>query len=247
MADFQNYKYKEATHNPTNMDDTPDDFERQLLYAFEQDRQTNILSGYTNKSNRNFDYISRPPSVKDSSCLQCHRTPDIAPPEMIEVYGDKHGFNWELGQLTTAQTIYIPASNVAMDVRQGIFTFMPIFTGIFAVLILSVNRLLQHTVIKPIAHSTRAANQLSVSESNFQKNWQLNYLKKLTKRRDEAGKLTRDFLLMAEKIFYRERDLHRAVNDSTKELRAEIKERTAIERKLGRQVKKGLLQERITQ
>ena len=246
IADFQSYKYKEATLNPTNLSDLPDNFERELLYAFSQDRGVDLLSGYTNKSDRNFYYISRPLSVKDSSCLQCHSTPDVAPPQMVEIYGKEHGFNWELNQLTSAQTIYIPASNVAMDVRQGMLTFMPMFTGIFAVLILAVNQLLQQSVIKPIERLTKAANQLS-KDNPDRASWQLDYLKKLTKRRDEAGKLTRAFLMMAEKIFYRQRDLRRAVDHSTKELRQEIAERTEVENKLARQIERALLQEKITQ
>ncbi|MGD1920440.1 MAG: response regulator, partial [Pleurocapsa sp.] len=104
-----------------------------------------------------------------------------------------------------------------------------------------------HTVIKPIDQLTKAANQLSINDFNFKNNWQLNYLEKLTKRGDESGKLTRAFLMMAEKIFYRERDLHKAVTDSTKELRIEIDERTAVEKKLAKQIKRALLQEKITQ
>ena len=50
---------------------------------------------------------------------------------------------------------------------------------------------------------------------------------------------------MAEKIFDRERDLHQAVNDGTKELR-EIKERTTIESQLARQIERVRLQKKIS-
>lgn len=247
MAEFQNYKYKEATINPTNLKDIPDDFEQQLIYSFQQNKDLDVLSGYVKKAEHNFYYVSRPLTVKDSSCLQCHSTPDLAPPKMIDLYGDQHGFNWQLNQLTSAQTVYIPANNIALDVRKGMFTFMPVFTGIFAVLILAINRLLKQTVIQPINQLTKAANQLSINNLNAHESWQLNYLEKLIKRSDEVGKLTRAFLIMAEKIFHRERDLRQAVVDSTKELRQEITERNQIEQKLARQIKRALLQEKITQ
>jgi len=247
MEEFRSYKYKEATINPTNLKDIPDDFEQQLISSFKQNRNLNVLSGYTDKDDHNFYYIARPLTVKDSSCLQCHSTPDLAPPKMIELYGDQHGFNWKLNQLTSAQTIYIPANNIASDVRQGMLTFMPLFAAIFAVIILAINRLLQYTVIKPINQLTKAANQLSVNNQNSEANWQLNYLEKLTKRGDEAGKLTRAFVIMAKKILHRERDLRQAVVNSTKDLRQEITERTQIEQKLARQIKRALLQEKITQ
>lgn len=246
-SEFQNYRYKEATINPTNLDDLPNEFETQLIANFKQDSNLSLLSGYKQEGDMDYYYISRPLRVKDETCLKCHGTPDITPPKMIEIYGDKNGFNWELDQLTTAQTIYLPATSVALDVRQGMIKFMPIFTGIFAILILLVNRLLQHTIIKPINQLTKAAHQLSFNKFDIKKYWQLNYLEHLTKRGDEAGKLTKAFLMMAEKIFYRERDLHQAVENSTKDLRTEIQERVLVERKLARQVKRALLQEKITQ
>ena len=245
--DFQGYQYKEATINPTNLDDLPNHFENQLISTFKNDRSLNLLSGYKQKSNMGYYYISRPLIVENKTCLQCHGNPDDAPPKMIELYGNKNGFNWQLNQLTSAQTIYIPATNIALDVRQGMVKFMPIFSGIFAILILLVNRLLQHTVIKPINQLTRAAHQLSLNKFDIQQYWQLNYLESLTKRGDESGKLTKAFLRMAEKIFYRERDLHQAVADSTKDLRVEIEERIAVERKLAGQIKRALLQEKLTQ
>ena len=247
QAKFQNYKYKEATINPTNLKDTPDSFEKKLINSFIKNKDLEVLTGYVSKSGNNFYYISRPLSVKDNSCLQCHSTPDVAPKKMIEIYGDENGFNWQLEQITSAQTIYIPANNVALDVRQGMFTLMPVFTGIFAVLILTVNRLLQYTVIQPIKQLTEAAKQLSISNFKIDHYWRQKYLEKLKSRNDESGKLTQAFLTMAEKIFHRERDLHREVANSTKELREEIRERKVIEKKLARQIKRVLLQEQITQ
>ncbi|MEM9509488.1 MAG: DUF3365 domain-containing protein, partial [Cyanobacteria bacterium P01_E01_bin.35] len=247
MTEFENYQYKEATINPTNLKDLADSFEKELINTFKQNKDLKILSGYTNKSNNKLYYISRPLTVNDASCLQCHSNPDKAPPEMIEIYGRENGFNWQLNQLTSAQTIYIPANNVDADVRQGMLVFMPLFTGIFAILIVSINQLLQHTVIRPIDQLTKIANQLSSNSSNLQNYLCLNYLEKLKNRRDEAGKLTQAFLTMAKQIFNREQDLQQAVADSTQELRAEIKERAIVEQKLAKQIDRALLQEKITQ
>jgi len=166
---------------------------------------------------------------------------------MVKIYGDKNGFNWKLNQLTSAQTIYIPANDVDASVREGMFRFLPMFAGIFAILILSVNRLLQHTVIKPINQLTRAAKYLSKNSSSIRQYWQQNYLDQLSSRSDESGKLAQAFFSMAMKIFNREQDLNQAVIDGTKELRLKIDERTIIENKLAKQIKRALLQEKITQ
>ena len=247
MSEFQNYKYKEATINPTNLKNQPDRFEQKLIDTFTQDENLKVLSGYANKSDSKYYYISRPLTVNDISCLQCHSNPDLAPHKMIAIYGNKNGFNWQLNQLTSAQTIYIPADNINLDVRRGMFIFMPIYIGIFAILILAINRLLQHTVINPINQLTKATNKLRLNNYNEQDSWHFNYLEKISNRKDESGKLAQAFLTMAEKITNRERDLNQAVLDSTQELRQEIRERTTVEQKLARQIQRVLLQEKITQ
>ena len=246
-AEFKQYQYKEATINPTNPDDLPDRFERELIESFKQDEKRDVSSGYVQKSDRQFYYIARPLTVKDSSCLQCHSTPEAAPAKMVELYGDKNGFNWKLNQLTSAQTIYIPTNNIATDVRRGMLAFMPTLTGIFALMVLSVNRLLHHTVTQPIDRLTKVANQLSQGNLDLKKNWQFNYLERLTKRRDESGILARSFLNMAEMITSRERDLQGAVKAKTQKLQLEIQNRTEAKNKLAKQIKRVLLQEKITQ
>ena len=246
-AEFEQYQYKEATTNPTNLNDLPDRFERRLIESFKQDEKLDVSSGYVQKSNQQFYYIARPLTVKDSSCLQCHSTPEAAPAKMIELYGDKNGFNWKLNQLTSAQTIYVPTNDIAMDVRRGMLVFMPTLTGIFSLLMLSVSQMLYYTVTKPIDRLTKVANQLSLGNLKVNKNWQLDYLRKLTQRKDESGILARSFLNMAEIITNRERDLRQAAKVKTHKLRLEIRNRTEAKNKLAKQVKRVLLQEKITQ
>ena len=43
--DFHGYQYKEATINPTNLNDLPNDFENKLISTFKNDRSLDLLSG----------------------------------------------------------------------------------------------------------------------------------------------------------------------------------------------------------
>ncbi len=244
---FQNYRYKEATTNPTNLNDKADILEQKLIDSFAENKDLKLLSGYINKSRMKYYYIARPLRVKEASCLQCHSTPDVAPQEMIDIYGDKNGFGWQLNQVTSAQTIYIPANNIVLDVKNGMFMFMPIFTGIFALLIFAINRLLQNTVINPITELTIVAKKLSLNNLATIENWKCIYLERLRKRSDESGQLAQALQSMAEILTNRERDLHQAVEVRTRELRQEINDRTIVEYKLEKQIKRILLQEKITQ
>ncbi len=244
---FQEYDYKEATINPTNPSDRANIFEEKLIEKFSENKNLKLLSGYTNKSGMKYYYITRPLHIKEASCLQCHSTPDRAPKEMIDIYGDKNGFNWQLNELAAAQTIYIPADNIDLNVQHKMFLLMPIFAGIFAMLIFAINSLLQKSVINPITQLTKAAKKISLDNFTNTELCNFNYLEKLSKRTDESGQLAKAFQSMAKIITNRERDLHHEVEVRTRELRQEIKERTIIEYKLEKQIKRVLLQEKITQ
>jgi hypothetical protein len=46
--------------------------------------------------------------VSKASCLECHSTPDKAPPEMIKKYGNANGFGWKLDEIIGAQVVSVP-------------------------------------------------------------------------------------------------------------------------------------------
>ena len=248
MPDFQDYKYKEATKKPTNLDDKANLFEEDLIKQFSKNDSLKTLSGYVSQSGQDFYYVSRPMYVKDEGCLQCHSTPDVAPTRMIDIYGESNGFDWHLNELIAAQTVYIPTDNITKIVKGGMLLFMPVLVGMFGVVILLVNKLLQTTVIQPITQLTEAAKRLNsgISITNYQ-NWQFNYINKLVKRGDESGQLAQAFLTMAGEIALREQTLNQKVEAKTRELRLEIGERTRAEYRLEGKIKRVLLQEQITQ
>jgi hypothetical protein len=49
-------------------------------------------------------------SIADSKCLDCHSTPDKAPPQQIELYGSEGGYGWKMGEIIATQMVYVPVS-----------------------------------------------------------------------------------------------------------------------------------------
>ena len=244
---FAQYSYKEAALNPTNLDDTADEFEAQLIESFIKDATRHKISGYCLKSGQKFYFISYPMKMEEASCLQCHSTPAVAPQQMLEIYGDKNGFGWQLDQIVAAQTIYLPAGYIDWIVKEKIKIFLPVLGGFFAVIILIINFLINRKVVKPITQLTKVAKKLSDRRSLNLEELKLENLAKLSKRGDESGQLAKAFQYMAEVISTREQYLHQAVANRTRELRQEIKVRAKAEKALARQVQRVLLQDKITQ
>jgi hypothetical protein len=59
--------------------------------------------------------------------LQCHSTPDKAPPGMVKLYGNANGFGWHSGDIVGAQIVSVPAAlseKLADNAFQSIFWWL---------------------------------------------------------------------------------------------------------------------------
>lgn len=107
---FPDYFYKEATLNPTNPRDRATDWESDVVNQFRGDSTRTEFIGTRDSSTGTALFLSRPIKVNNVSCLECHSTPDKAPPEMIKLYGGDNGFSWKLEDIIGAQIVSLPVS-----------------------------------------------------------------------------------------------------------------------------------------
>ncbi len=205
----KDFTYKDATLNPTNMDDKANLFEAKLIERFTSDRTLTSLSGLRSQSGEQLFYIAQPLPVTDSSCLQCHSSPKMAPKSHIQKYGSKNGYGWKLNQIIGTQIIYIPASKVFNDARQATYLFIGIFICIFALVIISINYLLKWRVIQPLKPMAQLAQSISLDNvsANEVRILERKGLTKIAQRKDELGQLGRVFQKMVQEIYTREQQL----------------------------------------
>ncbi|AFZ03958.1 DUF3365 domain-containing protein [Calothrix sp. PCC 6303] len=217
---YKDLIYKDATLNPTNLDDKADLFEAKLIQEFERDRTLKTLSDFRLQSGNKLFYSAQPLVVTDSSCLKCHSSPSIAPKSHVEKYGTQHGYGWKLNQVIGAQIIYIPASEVFKDSRETLFLFISIFIIIFALVIFAINYLLRWRVIQPLKPMAQLAEFISqdTATSNEVRAIENQGLSKVSQRKDELGQLGRVFQSMISDIYIREQKL----SEQIKKLKVEI-------------------------
>ncbi len=84
-------------------------------------------------------YTARPLVVSQSSCLQCHSFPEVAPKTMIEQYGQDNGFGWHLNQIVGAQIVYVPANTIIQKAHQSSALIVGIASLVFILAIYVVN------------------------------------------------------------------------------------------------------------
>ncbi|BAZ40114.1 putative sensor with HAMP domain protein [Calothrix sp. NIES-4101] len=159
--EYQDFLYKEAMLNPTNIRDLADDFEKDIVSDFRQNKNTPEKTGFRNFQGEKYFYIARPLKITDSSCLRCHSTPDVAPQDMISIYGDKNGMGWQLNQINGTQIVSIPTSEVLHKAQESFFLIMGIVTLVFAIAIYMANFWLRRYVVRPIKRVVLVAEAVS--------------------------------------------------------------------------------------
>ena len=224
--EYHDFFYKEAAPNPSNIRDLADGFENRLVEQFRRQPNLTELSGYRKTAGSTLFYIARPLAVKEVSCLKCHTTPEIAPKGQIAIYGDRRGFGWKLNEVVASQTIYVPADEVFARSRRNMALMMGIFAAIFAVAVLSINRLLKWRVIQPLKQLTAIAQRVSTGPMTAEQvgAFDAPQIVKVAQRGDEPGQLARTFQDMAHEVSARERNLSQAVEQRTAQLAESMKE-----------------------
>ena len=206
---FKDFKYKEASPNPTNLQrDKADAFEEGLVGRFESEPGTKSLSGFREMDGQKLFYAASPMIVKSESCLECHTTPEMAPASMVDIYGAQNGFHWKLNQVIAAQIVYVPASQVMMQGRKNAQLVVLLFVTVFGLVILLINLLLRKTVLRPITHLAAATEAISEGGEEAQKFEDTDAGKELRetgRRGDELGRLADMFGFMLEKVRTREK------------------------------------------
>ncbi len=77
---YPEYSYKEATLNPTNPRDRTSDWEADVVNNFRNNDKLTEMFGERNTPAGDALYLARPIKITAASCLDCHSTPDKAPP-----------------------------------------------------------------------------------------------------------------------------------------------------------------------
>jgi len=158
---FADYSYKEATLNPTNPRDRADEFEAETVNRFRADPKLQEQRGFGTRDGTEFFYIARPLAVSKASCLECHRTPEVAPPSLVRTYGTEGGFGWNLDEIAGAQTITVPSDQVLGWADRLRWTAISVLIALFALATLILNASLRYAVIRPLKAMAHLSRQVT--------------------------------------------------------------------------------------
>lgn len=165
--EYNEFFYKEATLNPTNLRDKADRFEAEIIESFQNDSVRQV-HGFRSIPGGEIFYIARPLEVTKASCLQCHGTPEQAPASLIATYGSNNGFGWKIGEIVGAQVISVPASHVFEDARHLRLLVIGNVLVFLALAVVLLNIFLKFTITKPINKMSHLSKKLSTGDLNVE-------------------------------------------------------------------------------
>ncbi|UKP00192.1 c-type heme family protein [Nostoc sp. UHCC 0870] len=160
----ENFLYKEATLNPTNLRDKADSFETQLVERFRRESKIKEIVGFRSLPQGDVFYIARPLGITQQTCLRCHSTPELAPKSQLITYGTKNGFGWKLNEIVAAQIISVPSKEIFNHAQGSWSLIMGLLIAIFTIVLLIINFLIKKTVIQRIKNIERIAQRVSTGD-----------------------------------------------------------------------------------
>ena len=162
---YPEYSYKEATLNPTNLEDRASDWEADVIHELRDHPEQQQVVGERDTPSGQALYLAHPIKV-DPPCLECHSVPSAAPHAMLAVYGSANGFGWKPNEIVGAQIISVPMSVPVAIANQA---FRSLVVALLLTLLLAIIALdagVYWLVIRPLRIVSDSGDRISKGDKN---------------------------------------------------------------------------------
>jgi two-component system cell cycle response regulator len=109
-TNFPQLEFKLSSDNPRNPVNQANSEELKVLQAMRAG-EIKELKQVVERDGQEFYSYSIPTTPVEERCLKCHGKPENAPKKLIELYGDKNGFNETIGEIRAYLNLTIPLKN----------------------------------------------------------------------------------------------------------------------------------------
>lgn len=228
------YSFREASLNPLNKLNQADCDEVQLIEQFRADRDLKELTGFRFKDGHQQFYVARP-IVVQAVCLKCHDSPQTAPPELVQRYGDQHGYGWTEGDINSAIMVTVPAEEIAHQQAAIYWNLIGGFVMVAVLLFGLIYFLFELLVNRRLRQANSVMGQVALDPTSR--------LRMDASQRDEIGAVATAFNQMADSL----RESHQSLEDRVRERTAELaRTNKVLEKQIaaGNEVKRALATER---
>jgi HAMP domain-containing protein len=166
QKDWPDYSYKDAALNPTDPADKAAAWEAALINRFRVDAGLKQIVSERDTPNGPVLSLSKPIRITDTTCLQCHSTPDKAPPGMVALYGTGGGFGWQPNETIGAQIVSVPMHVALARAQRSFVYFLGGLSIVFLVTMVALNILLRLMVVRPAREIAHMADEVSLGRTD---------------------------------------------------------------------------------
>jgi PAS domain S-box-containing protein len=128
-------KIRFASNNPRNPKNKANQFESELLKKFNDKSITQYRDIRHNKDGKKVIYFAMPSRPLEEKCMRCHSTPNAAPKELVETYGDTNGFYEKIGSIRALISTEFPLSEADTFIYKTTFLLSIVALFLYAVFI----------------------------------------------------------------------------------------------------------------
>jgi protein-histidine pros-kinase len=160
---YPEYSYNEATLNPTNPAHRAADWEADIIRYFRDHPEQKELIGDRLAGTGASLYLAAPLAA-DTSCMECHSRPSVAPPAMISTYGPNNGFGWKPGTVIAAQIVSVPTSVAVQNATEAFHLLLIYLIATLITTMVVLDLAIYFTVISPLKLVSDAADRASKGE-----------------------------------------------------------------------------------
>src|SRR4051812_20239379 len=154
------YTLREAALNPLSNANRADDDERLLIERFRADGGLRELSGFRSREGREEFYVARPIQVT-RVCMDCHRSPDTAPREVVQQYGREHGYGWQEGEVNSALIVAVPTEDIRAQQAGIRWKLLGVFLGLGLLLGVAIPVLFERLVNRRLKRAALVMEQVA--------------------------------------------------------------------------------------
>jgi methyl-accepting chemotaxis protein len=159
------YYFKQATKNPLVPSNKADKQELNIIRQFQDNQKMTSSEGLIRKNGQLYYYFAQPIRVKKESCLECHGDPRNASDEQLDIYGEKNGYNWKLGETVSALIVYIPMQDALDQAKKLAGALFLIGTAGIILLMLILWFFFSRYVVKPLVILEGRATDISLGKN----------------------------------------------------------------------------------
>jgi len=162
---FPEYTYREVALNPTNPADRGNGWEVTLIQTFRDNPNQEQLSGKHQGLTSLHYFLAKPIKITDSACLRCHSSPEIAPENMLKIYGGSNGFGWNMNETIGARIVTVPAEVAFRMVNNSLAFMLTALASIFLLTQAVFHFTFRRYVTRPLERLTESTERASLNKA----------------------------------------------------------------------------------